>query len=108
MQYVFDGQFYKVVKVTGPRHNLLGLSFGECAEPAVIALGDDKSHAIVAEEVLQQVISGVDDMNAKLGTTYLVKQIQFVLSDTPSNSIYRELAQSIVKRLHEAGEFTRV
>ena len=109
MQYIYDGQFYKAVKITGPKHNLLGISFGKCDCPEILALCKENDEIIIDEsDVLSQVKNGIEKINEELGTEYSVSQIQFVPSDTPSKVIYDELTQEIVKRLHKGDEFVKV
>lgn len=112
MQYIYDGELYKIVKISGPKHNMLALCFNESAE--VIEIIDiEKSCGNSAEKisllsVKNQVLSGVAEANKELGTNYKVARIQFVSSDTPSDSIYIELSKQIIKRLYYGEKFVRV
>ncbi len=111
MQYIYDGEFYKIVKITGPKHNMLSLSFGE--KQASIEVSDlDKSAnetlSISACSVENQVRIGIKEINNELNTNYNVLKIQFISSDSPSDSIYIELTKKIVKRLKSGGEFIRL
>jgi len=109
MQYIYDGEFYKAVKISGPKHNLLGISFGMCDCPKILSLNKKSDESLIDEnDVLSQVKNGIEKINEELGAEYSVSQIQFVSSDTPSEVIYDELAQEIVKRLHQGGEFVKV
>lgn len=108
MQYMFDGKLYKVVKITGPKHNLLALGFSEDQESIEIvdlnkSIHDDVN--IVSSQVEKQVLKGIQEANDELGTNYKVAKIQFVSSDSPSDSIYIELSKLIIKRLKAGGEF---
>lgn len=112
MQFVFDGKVYKAVKITGPKHNMLGLSFAEDNEDVsnidVLSL-DIKSETeknISALEVKNQVLSSIKEMNSLLGVHYKIKQIQFISSDTPSSTVYKELTREIIKRLISGYKFT--
>jgi len=108
MQYVYDGVFFKAVKITGPKHNLLSLSLGESNDITVTKLGDEAVSCIESNDVLRQVKEGLNDINIELGTNYSINEIQFVCSDTPSGNIYNELTKKIILRIHEDGEFSRV
>jgi hypothetical protein len=108
MQFTRDGDWYQVVRITGPAHNLLGLTFGEPrgSQPAVERLSvSNGTPTIEADDVQRQVLEGVCEANAQLGTGYQVTAIRFVTTDTPSSSTYRSLAKSLVERLAEEGTF---
>jgi hypothetical protein len=57
------------------------------------------SPVVEADDVLRQVLEGLSEANAELGTNYQVAAIRFVTDDTPSSSTYRFLAKSIVERV---------
>ena len=102
MQFVQDGDWYFATRTAGPTHNLLGLRFGQPSglHPAIerssVGGGSPK---IEANEVLRQVLEGLSNANAELGTDYQVAAIRFVSDDSPSASTYRFLAKSIVERV---------
>ena len=106
MQFSRDHEWYQVVRITGPTHNLLGLKFGEreMLQPIIEALSVDDGEATnIADTIKQQVIEGVAEANAEAGTDYKVAAIRYVVTDTPSSSIYRSLAKSLVEQLvHQA------
>ena len=72
MQFSRDHEWYRVVRVTGPTHNLLGLKFGERGrQPEIEALSvEDGDATIIADGVKQQVLEGVAEANAEAGTNY--------------------------------------
>jgi hypothetical protein len=101
MRYSINGDFYRVMRITGPSHNLLGLSF---SQDALVAVALEKlpgwSEQEIDEGLLKQaVLSSVDEANAAQGTDYHVSRIQYVPTDTPSPEIYSLLARFIVERL---------
>lgn len=112
MQFVFDGKFYKVIKITGPTHNMLGLVLDKDKshdiETIALKLKMDEKDNIDPLDVKSQVMSGIEAVNHELGVKYTVEKIQFVPSDTPSESVYKELAIEIIKRLIAGGKFTKV
>jgi hypothetical protein len=112
MQYLYDGELYKIVKITGPKHNMLALGFDEIIKTIeVIDLEKSNMNSaakISSEDVKNQVLFGISEMNNELGTNYKVCKIQFIGSDTPSNSIYIELAKQILKRLESGETFVRI
>ncbi len=111
MQFLFDGVVYKVIKISGPKHNMLGLVLGK--NNRVIETIALKSTAGVQDnvspiDVEQQVIRGVEEVYLEFGVKYEVKQIQFVSSDTPSANVYKELTIEILKKIIFGGIFTLV
>lgn len=111
MRFIKDGEIYKIIWISGPRHNLLCLVFSdqniEDDKIEVIALTSKINHSTRVDplEVKEQVISGMKEINNQLNTDYKLKQIQFVPSDTPSTDIYKELTKEIIKRLATGGKF---
>jgi hypothetical protein len=112
MQFIQDNEWYKVVRITGPAHNLLGLAFGNETDDQVtvepLPIKNDQISRISAEEVRQHVLHGVMEANQSLGTQYQVKKIQFVPADTPPPDIYRTLAKTIVERLANKKAFVEL
>lgn len=112
MQFVFDGKFYKAIKITGPAHNMLGLALEEIKnhEIEIISLGS----RMIAEnninelDVKNQVLSGIETINNEFGLKYFIAKIQFIPSDTPSESVYTELTIEIIRRLITGGKFTQI
>ncbi len=107
MQYIIDGEFYKITRVTGPKHNMLGVRFSDThKEMEVVDLDfSAKQVNFSASEVKSQVQLGLADVNRELGTKYKISAIQFVGSDTKSDSIYAELVKIIVRRLESGCKF---
>lgn len=112
MQYFYDGKFYKIVKISGPQHNMLALAFGESnldIEVTDLEESSDKTLVSISQsDVKNQVLFAVEEANKELGTNYAVIKIQFVSSDSPSKSIYVELTKQILKRLKSDGAFIRI
>jgi hypothetical protein len=112
MQFIFDGRVYKAIKITGPKHNLLGLVIdnkNHSTKCEIICLEDkSKEININSVEVMAQVLEGIEEINNQFGLNYAVRQIQFIPADTPSKTVYKELTIEIFKRLISEGEFTRV
>lgn len=113
MQFIQDGDLYKVVNITGPTHNVLGLEFGGQRNDEVVVdiLSPDDQFSrqqptLDATEVAAQVFEGVNNANAKFGSEYRVKRIQYVSNDSPPTETYRQLAASLVQRLVRNEVFT--
>ena len=113
MQFIYDGEYYKVIRVSGPSHNLLALSFGDSRNDSqldieVLQIDDKKETTILKNNVREQVLLGINEFNKDFGTDYKVKKIQFITSDTPSGTIYKDLAKELVKQIEDKGEFKSV
>jgi hypothetical protein len=112
MQFIFDGKFYKAIKVSGPMHNMLGLVLDKdkLHDIEIIALRSkiDQGDNVSALNVKDQVMSAIKTVNKEFGVKYTIEKIQFVPSDSPSDSVYRELTVEIIKRLIEGGKFNKV
>lgn len=112
MQFIFDGKVYKAIKISGPKHNILGLAFDDKShanECKIEALEDTNTEInINSSDVVEQVQAGIDEINQKFGVNYVARQIQFVPADTPSKTIYKELTIEILKRIIAKDSFTRI
>lgn len=110
MQFIYDGEYYKAIKITGPNHNMLGVSLGDPSRLEIIALpGRPNEPAKIFErDMTHQVLSCVEEVNAELGCHYALGKIQYVVSDTPSTTVYRELIREILYRVHEGNGFVQV
>jgi hypothetical protein len=113
MQFVRLGNSFRVARITGPSHNLLGIELGEgrtlAEDPSigVLSLAADGEPGVLlsASEVRDAVLMGVAEANEELGTIYSVKQIEFVPSDSPPAETYRFLARAIIERLNKGQAF---
>ena len=112
MQFIRDGEVFKVVKISGPTHNFLGLAFGgQDGTPIDVDVMDikpDEPKRLEASEVEAEVCHGIAAANEAFGTAYRVNRIQFVPSDSPPVEIYRELAMKLIERLARNEPFTSV
>ncbi len=110
MQFVREGDLFKVISVTGPTHNYLGLMFGgqdgADIDVDVMDIKPNEPKNLNAGEVEQQVRDGVDAANLALGTRYQVQRIQFVPSDSPPVEVYKDLAMRLVEHVAGNGAFT--
>lgn len=114
MQYIKIDDWFKVVRVSGPQHNVLGIKFGMDAilAPDVIVHAIDVEYrsrrCLESGDVLMSVLDGVAEANANLETALVVHQVEFVTSDSPPVTIYRFLARSIVERVAKCGQNFKV
>jgi hypothetical protein len=97
MQFSRSGAVVRVVRITGPSHNLLGLELaGQTGDVEVEEMEVPGTRHLHASDVRQNVQMGVADANDELNTQYAIRRIQFVPSDTGPAGVYRELAKAIV------------
>ncbi len=105
MQYQSDGTLYKAVNISGPTHNILGLSFVQGASDEsdvmieALTLNPAEGRRVSPDAVKMQVAEGVAQVNDELGSRLAVTRIQFVAGDTPSATIYRDMAYKIARRV---------
>jgi hypothetical protein len=97
------GNVYKVARITGPKHNFLGLELSGADVPSLtverLQVDDGGVHAGTLDE--QQLIAavrrGVTEANQKFGTHFYIAKLQYVVTDTPESSVYLLLAQKIIE-----------
>jgi hypothetical protein len=107
VRYSCTGDFYRVTRITGPAHNLLGLSFSDGGpESVTVEKLARPSEPPIDERALAIAVShGVEQANKALGTSYRLKVIQYVPTDTPDLETYSYLARMIVERLASGLKF---
>jgi hypothetical protein len=100
MQYTKNGGLHRLVRITGPAHNLLGIEFGgeNPADCIVERLGTSAGQRteLSDEEVKGWVLLAVAKANAELGTTLIVQRIQYVADDTRDEKAYALMARELV------------
>jgi hypothetical protein len=112
MHFSRAGPWYNVSRITGPRHNFLGIKWSSSSIEQPI-----ETHALPgkcaccrlelnADEVREQVLRGVAEGNSVHQTGFVVSGIQFFTSDSNIPDVYRFLATAIVKRLAHAEPFS--
>jgi hypothetical protein len=110
MQFVVDDGVYKVARITGPQHNLLGIRLADSAgKMRVISLPVKNGGAarIDGENVARQVKSGLLKANNELCKEYYISEVRFVSTDTYSSEMYELLTIELIKRIDCGGEFSK-
>ncbi|HLD16722.1 MAG TPA: hypothetical protein VJB02_03305 [Coxiellaceae bacterium] len=111
MQFIQEKNTYKAVKITGPKHHFLGLSFkkddvtNDNIEMVKLPVQFNEKNHIYADSIKEQVMGGVKEINGRLNTNYKVEKIYYIPSDSPDKKAYKELAEEIILRLHKGGIF---
>jgi hypothetical protein len=111
MQFVKDGDIYKVARITGSQDNILGVSFSEQETAIEVVEWDVKKGAKVrssSTQVLDQALSGLKLVNDYLGKRYYLSKIYFLPSDSASNSVYEFLIQELIKHFDSGNAFVEV
>ena len=100
--------FFRVTRVTGPTHNLLGVSFSGTADHLPQLRNLERSAIAPAKldpmEVLDFVLKGISDANSTFGLSLHPSEIEFVGSDSPPETTYRLLAFELIKHFYAAGK----
>ncbi|HEX8955327.1 MAG TPA: hypothetical protein VF798_03580 [Burkholderiaceae bacterium] len=109
MQFIDDAPLFRVVRITGPEHNLLGIQFSAMpldGPPAVEALDADSGELkeLQAEDVAIQVRQGLALAAKEFGHEYHVEKIQFVTTDSMPATIYCALALELVRRMEQVSQ----
>lgn len=111
MRFSKTDNIYKIIRITGSQDNILGISFGE-DDIEVIEWNfnnSDRSRIRTSkEEVLEQVLSGLESVNKSLGTNYKLSHIYFSPFDIPTGGIYSGLIAVLIKHYHSGNEFKEV
>jgi len=120
MQFLKEGEIYKVIRITGSQNNFLGISFSENenSDLQIIEL-EVKPIEITKpvlkiinppllttkEEIKREVLAGLDSINESLGTNYRLSHIYFVPSDSCEDEVYQLLIAMLIRHYHNGKEF---
>lgn len=111
MRFSKTDNIYKIIRITGSQDNILGISFGE-DDVEVIEWNfnnSDRSRIRTSkEEVLEQVLFGLESVNKSLGTNYRLSKIYFSPFDISTNRIYSGLIAALIRHYHSGKEFKEV
>ena len=116
MRFSKTGNIYKIIRITGSQDNILGIFFVETnsseANIEVIEWNfsnSDKSRSRTSkEEVVEQVLSGLESVNKSLRTNYKLSKIYFSPFDISTNRIYSGLIATLIRHYHSGNEFKEV
>lgn len=111
MRFSKTNNIYKILRITGSQDNILGISFGEDNIEVIEWNFNniDKSRIRTSkEEVLEQVLFGLESVNQSLGTNYKLSKIYFSPFDISTNRIYSGLIAALIRHYHSGNEFKEV
>lgn len=99
MHITRHGKYFRVSRITGPTHNLLGLHLSRVPGPEtaeVIDLTPGKGD-LDGDAVRRCAAEGVEEANARLGTRFHLLGVEFRSDDSPPARMYRKLAICLVE-----------
>ena len=104
MKFIDKSPLYQIIRITGPKHNLLGIQLSEHPpqKPLTIEIlnRDAKdSDPLHGNGVAEQVMLGIEQASSMYGRPYFVEKIQYLTTDSPPISIYKELTLEIIRRV---------
>lgn len=117
MQFTKKGEVYRVSRVTGRQNNILGVSFAqddsnniELIEWPESPLKQYKDSPVrtSAEEILEQVLLGLESKNKAFNTNYRLSQIYYIPAENPQDRVYKFLISKLINRYHFGGEFKEI
>jgi len=116
MGFFKKDNIYRITRITGSQDNILGVAFDDknnSDNNIEVIEWDfpniDKSRIRTSkEEVLEQVLSGLESVNQSLGTNYKLSQIYFSPFDSGTNSVYNLLICKLIRHYDSGNEFKEV
>ena len=116
MGFFKKDNIYQITRITGSQDNILGVAFDDknSSDNNIEVIEWDfpniaKSRIGTSkEEVLEQVLSGLESVNKSLRTNYKLCQIYFTPYDSGRNSVYRLLICKLIRHYHSGNEFKEV
>ena len=112
MRFTKKDGIYRIILLSGAQNNILGVSFNESNSNKIEILEwpVEKGYKIQTskEEVLEQVLFGLESVNKSLGTNYRLSKIYFSPFDISTNRIYSGLIAALIRHYHSGNEFKEV
>lgn len=113
MRFSKKDNIYKVMRNTGNQSNILGISFADknSRENTIQVMQwsfpkiDNSIIRTSKEEVLKQVLSGLNSINQDLGTDYQLSKIYYVPSEDGADRIYETFTRMLIRHYHDGNEF---
>ena len=116
MGFFKKDNIYRITRITGSQDNILGVVFDdknrsdnniEVIEWDFPNIGKGRIRTS-KEEVLKQVLFGLESVNQSLGTNYKLSKIYFSPFDIPANRVYSGLIGILIRHYHSGNEFIEV
>ena len=117
MKFSKKGDVYTVTRITGSQDNILGITLAPN-----FYIRDRSSNSIEViewefsninkgsiktskQEVMEQVLAGLDSINFSLRTNYRLSKIYFCPFDSSANQVYSGLIAKIIRHYHDGNKF---
>nr|YP_010277067.1 hypothetical protein MFR13_pgp049 [Thalassionema frauenfeldii]UHY40590.1 hypothetical protein [Thalassionema frauenfeldii]UHY40978.1 hypothetical protein [Thalassionema frauenfeldii] len=116
MGFFKERNIYQITRITGAQDNILGVVFADqknSHNDIKIIEWDfpniPKSQFRTSkEEVLKQVLSGLDSVNRSLETNYKLSEIYFSPFESGMNSVYSLLICKLIRHYHIGNKFKEI
>nr|YP_009059261.1 hypothetical protein [Eunotia naegelii]YP_009059313.1 hypothetical protein [Eunotia naegelii]AHI51208.1 hypothetical protein [Eunotia naegelii]AHI51260.1 hypothetical protein [Eunotia naegelii] len=113
MRFLKSGNVYKIIRITGAQDNILGICFMEpnSSEDNLEVIEWDfpkiyrRTEKTSKQEVIDQVLSGLETINKSLGTNYKLSKIYFSPYDISKNRVYSGLVAVLIRYYHNGNKF---
>lgn len=116
MGFFKKGNVYEITRITGSQDNILGAAFDDKdrSDNTIEVIEWDfpniykRRIRTSKEEVLEQVLSGLESVNQSLGTNYKLSKIYFSPFDSGAYSVYNLLICKLIRHYHSGNEFKEI
>ena len=109
MQFGKKNNTYMISRITGSQDNILGVSFSDNNSTNIKIiewnLEETKPKQTSDDQVLKQVLSGLEEVNQFLGTNYKFSKIYFVPTESASSLISKRLTIELIRHYHSGKIF---
>ena len=106
MRINFDGEMFRASRITGPKHNYLGMVVLSVAGaddwPLIEHAHGNEPRSLESSDIRAWISEGVRKANEALGTDYGIGRAEYVISDSSDPAIYRAMAENIVLKAHSS------
>ncbi len=103
MGFYIKDNYFIATRITGPRHNFLGLQFCDhliSPDNVVVDVIENKESRVNSEAVKAEVMAGMELISRAIKMDYFVTAIRIYSDDSPTPGVYTFLTRCIVFRLH--------
>lgn len=102
MTFSKTGESFRVSRISGPTHNLLGLRFGSLVQGKLETIefppvGGCAHAPLDRDAIVAAVARGIDRVNHEQKSDLRLARIEYVSDDTGPESVYESLAMAIAE-----------
>jgi hypothetical protein len=91
---------YKASRITGPKHNYLGIRFAVAQSTSLTVAPRrlaDEEPTVIEELLVEAVNAGIQSASLAIGIQLFPQTIEYVPSDTADHAAYKSLAAEITQ-----------